>query len=95
MTIASPDGASSPATMLTAVTMPSIGAVSVASVIWVCRSSTVLVRVGDLRLGVVEADPRLADRGGGRRGVRAVRLGDRELDLGASSERVFASASWR
>ena len=38
MTIASPEGASAPGTTLTAVTMPSIGAFSVARVTWVLRS---------------------------------------------------------
>src|SRR5438477_11863371 len=37
-TIALPDGASRPATMLTVLTTPSIGAVSVAALIWAARS---------------------------------------------------------
>jgi len=41
--MASPAGASRPGSMLTAVTSPSIGATSVASLIWVRRSARVLV----------------------------------------------------
>ena len=42
MTIASPVGASRPLATLTVVTMPAIGEVSVASLIWVARSARVL-----------------------------------------------------
>ncbi len=45
MTIASPDGASRPETMETVVTSPSMGAVSVPSLIWLARSFRVFPAV--------------------------------------------------
>ena len=96
MTIASPVGASRPLATLTVVTMPAIGEVSVASLIWVARSarvlsaddswvSALLTPILAWRICAVTFASFASDRLAlaARRPIRAV------------STAVFASASWR